>query len=101
MEEFNIQGKQISFYKYCPGTFGYILVCVLKQKAISLSSPSFSSNRFYWPVLVFCLLFGSPTLDRLSRVRREATVLAVWNVLLDLLATDNFFCVVVSKKTIL
>ena len=25
-EEFNIQGKQISFYKYCPGTFGYILV---------------------------------------------------------------------------
>jgi len=28
MEEFNIQGKQTSFYKYCPGTFGYILVCV-------------------------------------------------------------------------
>jgi len=27
MEEFNIQGKQTSFYKYCPGTFGYILVC--------------------------------------------------------------------------
>ena len=26
MEEFNIQGKQTSFYKYCPGTFGYILV---------------------------------------------------------------------------
>ena len=26
MEEFNIQGKQISFYKYCPGTFGYIPV---------------------------------------------------------------------------
>jgi hypothetical protein len=23
MEEFNIQGKQTSFYKYCPGTFGY------------------------------------------------------------------------------
>ena len=22
----NIQGKQTSFYKYCPGTFGYILV---------------------------------------------------------------------------
>jgi hypothetical protein len=28
MEEFNIQGKQTSFYKYCPGTFGYILVFV-------------------------------------------------------------------------
>jgi len=28
MEEFNIQGKQTSFYKYCPGTFGYILLCV-------------------------------------------------------------------------
>jgi len=25
-EEFNIQGKQTSFYKYCPGTFGYTLV---------------------------------------------------------------------------
>ena len=26
MEEFNIQAKQTSFYKYCPGIFGYILV---------------------------------------------------------------------------
>ena len=26
MEEFNIQGKQTSFYKYCPGTFGYTRV---------------------------------------------------------------------------
>ena len=26
MEKFNIQGKQTSFYKYCPGTFGYTLV---------------------------------------------------------------------------
>ena len=26
MEEFKIQGKQTSFYKYCPGTFGYTLV---------------------------------------------------------------------------
>jgi hypothetical protein len=26
MKEFNIQGKQTSFYKYCPGTFGYTLV---------------------------------------------------------------------------
>ena len=25
MEEFNIKCKQTSFYKYCPGTFGYIL----------------------------------------------------------------------------
>ena len=29
MEEFNIQGKQNSFYKYCPGTFGYILVFMM------------------------------------------------------------------------
>ena len=28
MEEFNIQGKQTSFYKYRPGTFGYTLVDV-------------------------------------------------------------------------
>jgi len=26
MEEFNIQGNQTSYYKYCPGTFGYTLV---------------------------------------------------------------------------
>jgi hypothetical protein len=25
IKEFNIQGKQTSFYKYCPGTFGYTL----------------------------------------------------------------------------
>jgi len=29
MEEFNIQGKQTSFYKYCPGTFVYTLVYYL------------------------------------------------------------------------
>jgi hypothetical protein len=28
MEEFNIQGKQTPFYKYCPGTCGYTLVVV-------------------------------------------------------------------------
>ena len=28
IEEFNIQGKQTSFYKYCPRTFGYILLYV-------------------------------------------------------------------------
>ena len=33
MEEFNIQGKQSSFYKYCPGTFGYILVLYLSVLA--------------------------------------------------------------------
>jgi len=26
VEAFNIQSKQTSFYKYCPGTFGYTLV---------------------------------------------------------------------------
>jgi len=26
MKQFNIQVKQTSFYKYCPGTFGYTLV---------------------------------------------------------------------------
>ena len=42
MEEFNILGKQTSFYKYCPGTFGYILVqlyvhiegCVVRMKNV-------------------------------------------------------------------
>ena len=30
IEEFNIQGKQTSFYKYCPGTFGYTLAYIVK-----------------------------------------------------------------------
>jgi len=38
MEEFNIQGKQTSFYKYCPGTFGYNLVYKGKGKAIPLQA---------------------------------------------------------------
>jgi len=39
MEEFNIQGKQTSFYKYCPGTFGYILVpeVITEKKIVSFS----------------------------------------------------------------
>ena len=38
MEEFNIEGKQTSFYKYCPRTFGYILVycCTLFPKYYKL-----------------------------------------------------------------
>jgi len=38
MEKFNIQGKQTSFYKYCPGTFGYTLVLQLQEVAIQLST---------------------------------------------------------------
>jgi len=37
MEEFNVQGKQTSFYKYCPGTFGCTLVleCVVRVEVTS------------------------------------------------------------------
>ena len=35
MEEFNIQSKQTSVYKYCPGTFGYILV--YKKRSVESS----------------------------------------------------------------
>ena len=38
MEEFNIQDKQTSFYKYCPGTFGYTLVQIKICRAIILST---------------------------------------------------------------
>jgi hypothetical protein len=31
MEEFSIQGKHTSFYKYSPGTFGHILVLPLMR----------------------------------------------------------------------
>ena len=37
MEEFNIQVKQTSFYKYCPGTFGYILVYFVTDSIRELS----------------------------------------------------------------
>ena len=43
MEEFNIQGKQTSFYKYCPWTFGYILV-YLKSVCFTL----------YWETIIPC-----------------------------------------------
>jgi len=36
MEEFNIQGKQTSFYKYCPGTFRYTLVYIYIKRIRSL-----------------------------------------------------------------
>jgi hypothetical protein len=35
LEEFNIQGKQTPFYKYCPGTFGYTLVYIQVNKLSS------------------------------------------------------------------
>ena len=35
MEEFNTQGKQTSFYNYCPGTFGYILVYLLTATGLT------------------------------------------------------------------
>jgi len=34
MEEFNIQGKQTSFYNYCPGTFEYTLVEHTEPKGV-------------------------------------------------------------------
>ena len=38
MEEFNIQGKQTSFYKYSPGTFGYTLVYMHVACAVMLGT---------------------------------------------------------------
>ena len=43
MEEFNIQGKQTSFYKYCPGTFGYILVCAYVEQDRDVIDPSMAA----------------------------------------------------------
>ena len=67
MEEFNIQGKQISFYKYCPGTFGYTLVhciCLLFHCISSVSSwyhvyQSYNLScmrNYYQPVLYSVLM---------------------------------------------
>ena len=40
MEELNIQGKQTSFYKYCPGTFGYALVVFKVCRLLAYSTRS-------------------------------------------------------------
>jgi len=57
MEEFNFQGKQTSFYKYCPGTFEYILVINLQNCCIwlvnlfehqSILSDTFRETCFYY-----------------------------------------------------
>jgi len=45
MEEFNIQGKQTSFYKYCPGTFGYILVLITFHKERETFENAFLKNK--------------------------------------------------------
>jgi len=46
MEEFNIQGKQSSFYKYCPGTFGYTLVTNLVREYSR--QPEVINKFAYW-----------------------------------------------------
>ena len=55
MEEFNIQGKQTSFYKYCPGTFEYTLVYLKltiplcpgnDAMSVGNQTPTFRTNTF-------------------------------------------------------
>ena len=45
MVEFNIQGKQTSFYKYCLGTFGYTLVFA-KRKHVRVIDWHYSPLHF-------------------------------------------------------
>ena len=46
MEELNIQGKQTYFYKYCPGTFGYILVqCGQSVQLLNVKPVGASGNQ--------------------------------------------------------
>ena len=54
MEEFNIQGKQTSFYKYCPGTCGYILVLSESAMLQLLSTTDHIKNnmRRVWKVKI-------------------------------------------------
>ena len=61
MEEFNIQGKQTCFYKYYPGTFGYILVLPVtsvsaeihrKLKVANRNSPGLRKQlKSHWTVV--------------------------------------------------
>jgi len=53
MEKFNIQGNQTSFYKYCPGTFGYILVCSVCFRNSLVTLFYFS----YFKILLFPVLY--------------------------------------------
>ena len=74
IEEFNIQGKQTSFYKYCPGTFGYTLLylfidCIFWTEHTSLSKLELSciiiiTNYYYMYFIVknhsvLCLLLSN------------------------------------------
>ena len=47
MEEFNIQGKQISFYKYCPGTLDTHLYLKQERRFETNSLQSFLSASLF------------------------------------------------------
>ena len=51
IEEFNIEGKQTTFYNYCPGTFGYILVNILLNPVNYLCTLTTSVTAIYCPAL--------------------------------------------------
>ena len=61
MEEFNIHVKQTSFYKYCPGTFGYTLVfhithlIVFSVTLLLLSLPTMTAPVF---LLLYCFFIA-------------------------------------------
>ena len=48
METFNIQGKQTSFYSYCPGNSGYILVYADDQILMATSDDDLHSDNHHF-----------------------------------------------------
>ena len=56
MEEYNIQDKQTSFHKYCPGTFRYALVYTSSnsRKAVDYNL-GLHGKKIWWPVLIHYL----------------------------------------------
>jgi len=66
MEEFNIQGKQTSFDKYCPGTFGYTLVWS-QARVIHAVASGLAGEEAWW---LWVTSFDSSKLALLHNSRR-------------------------------
>ena len=68
MEELNIQGKQTSFYKYCPGTLEFILV-ISSHQCPSLTSglfPSGFATKTFYTLLFSPYVLHAPSISFFS-----------------------------------
>ena len=72
IEEFNIQGKQTSFYKYCPGTFWYILVHPVPE-----GTAKSGTRATRGPKAIFCYVDWYSVTDTLWLVLKSLNCLKI------------------------